>query len=286
MTGCPSVELFLERARAANPAFELTASNAVSLGQIVRRLDGIPLAIELAASRVKLLQPAEIASRLDESFKILTGGPVDALPHHQTLESCIDWSYDMLESEQQTLFRQLSVFRGGFTFPACGAVSGIDDEFEALESLGQPVDKSLVRSMPSGEETRYYLLEPLRQYAAARITPDDAAVAGGRHARYFQDLAEQAAPELRGPAQLEWLARLEIEHDNLRVGPGVGSGGWRCRSGTAHGGRLGLVLVSTPARRRSCGMVRAGACRRRGSYNSTCVSTCSVWLCRFVGASG
>ncbi len=213
----PSVQLFLERALAAKPAFELTAGNADSVGQIVRRLDGIPLAIELAASRVKLLQPAEIASRLDECFKLLKGGPLDALPHHQTIESCIDWSYDMLDSDQQTLFRQLSVFRGGFTLPACGAVSGAEDEYEVLESLGQLVDKSLVRTVPAAEETRYYLLEPLRQYAAARITQDEAAEAGGRHARYFQDLAERAAPELRGPRQLEWLERLETEHDNLRA---------------------------------------------------------------------
>ena len=217
MAGCSSVQLFQERARAANPAFELTAVNAAAVGQIVRRLDGIPLAIELAASRVKLLQPAEIASRLDECFKFLKGGPVDALPHHQTLERCIDWSYDMLDSDQQTLFRHLSVFRGGFTFPACGAVSGTDDEYEVLEALGQLVDKSLVRTVPAGEETRYHLLEPLRQYAAARVSADETTEAGGRHSRYFQDLAERAAPELRGPSQLEWLARLETEHDNLRV---------------------------------------------------------------------
>ena len=222
MTGCPSVDLFIERAQSANPSFQLTNSNAVSINQIVRRIDGIPLAIELAAARVKLLQPSEIASRLEESFKLLKGGPIDTLPHHQTLESCIDWSYDMLDSEQQTLFRQLSVFRGGFTLPACSAVSGSDDEFEALESLGQLVDKSLVRTVPAGEETRYYLLEPLRQYAAARITTDEASAAGGRHARYFQDLAERAAPELRGPRQLSWLARLETEHDNLRVALGWG----------------------------------------------------------------
>ena len=215
--GCPSVDLFIERSQAANPAFQLTVSNTVSVNQIVRRLDGIPLAIELAASRVKLLQPAEIADRLEECFKLLKGGPVDALPYHQTLESCIDWSYDMLEEEQQILFRQLSVFRGGFTLSACGAVSGSDDEFEVLESLGQLVDKSLVRTVPTGEETRYYLLEPLRQYAAGRITAEEVADAGGRHASYFQDLAEQAAPELRGPRQLEWLARLETEHDNFRA---------------------------------------------------------------------
>ena len=217
MTGCPSVDLFIERAQSANPSFQLTASNAVSVNQIVRRIDGIPLAIELAAARVKLLQPSEIASRLDESFKLLKGGPVDTLPHHQTLESCIDWSYDMLESEQQALFRRLSVFRGGFTLPACSAVSEIDDEFEVLESLGQLVDKSLVRTVPIGEETRYYLLEPLRQYAAARITEEETTEAGDRHARYFQDLAERAAPELRGPGQLDWLMRLETEHDNFRV---------------------------------------------------------------------
>jgi predicted ATPase/class 3 adenylate cyclase len=166
---CPSVQLFIERAQAAKPSFELTAGNAAAVNQIVRRLDGIPLAIELAASRVKLLQPAEIAGRLDDIFKTLTGGPAGALPHHQTLERTIDWSYDMLEPDQQGLFRRLSVFRGGFTLPACAAVSGTDDEYEAFDRLSQLVDKSLVRTMPAGEETRYYLLEPLRQYAAAGI---------------------------------------------------------------------------------------------------------------------
>ena len=183
----------------------------------MRRIDGIPLAIELAASRVKLLQPAEIASRLDECFRLLRGGSVDALPHHQTLERAIDWSYDMLSADQQLLFCQLSVFRGGFTFPACTAVSGVEDEFEVLETLGQLVDKSLVQAESGGEETRYHLLEPLRQYGASRITGEDAAEAGDRHAEYFLDLAEQAGPELRGPRQLEWLDRLETEHDNIRV---------------------------------------------------------------------
>ena len=217
-----AVQLFLRRARAAKPEFELTEDNGVSVGQIVRRLDGIPLAIELAASRVKLLQPAEIASRLDEYFKLLKGGPIDALPHHRTLERAIDWSYDMLSSEQQALFRQLTVFRGGFTLAAFAAVSGTDDEYEVLDSLGQLVDKSLVQTVHTGDEARYLLLEPLLQYSAARITADEAAEASGRHARYFQDLAERAAPELRGPRQLESLARLETEHDNLRVALGWG----------------------------------------------------------------
>ena len=187
LAGYASVQLFLQRAQAAKPAFELTASNAGAVGQIVRRLDGIPLAIELAASRVKLLQPAEIASRLEECFKLLKGGPVDALPHHQTLERCIDWSYDILDSDQQALFLRLSVFRGGFTFPASAAVSGTDDEYEVLESLGQLVEKSLVQTVRTGEETRYHLLEPLLQYAGARTTAEEATEASGRHARYFQD---------------------------------------------------------------------------------------------------
>ena len=217
LVDCPSVQLFLERAWAARPDFELTSGNAGSVNQIVRRLDGIPLAIELAAARMKMIQPAQIASRLDDCFKILSGGPVDALPHHQTIERAIDWSYDMLDPEQQMLFRQVSVFRGGFTLDAGSAVMGTEDEFEALDAIGELVDKSLVRTMPAGEETRYYMLEPLRQYAAARITADEAAEAGGRHARYYRDLAERAAPDLHGPRQLEWLARLETEHDNFRV---------------------------------------------------------------------
>ena len=212
-----SAQLFQRRARAASPSFELTAENAGSVGRIVRRLDGIPLAIELAASRVKLLRPAEIASRLDECFKLLRGGPADALPHHQTLERAIDWSYDMLSLDQQELFRRLSAFRGGFTFAAATAVSGTDDEYEVLDSLGQLVDKSLVQAVHSSDEVRYNVLEPLIQYAAARVPPDEAGESGGQHAKYFMDLAEQAAPELRGPRQLEWLARLETEHDNLRV---------------------------------------------------------------------
>ena len=189
-----AVQLFLRRARAASPAFKLASDNAASVG--------------------------EIATRLDESFKLLKGGPVDALPHHRTLELAIDWSYDMLDPEQQALFRQLSVFRGGFTLAASAAVSGADDEYEALDSLGQLVDKSLVQTVHTGDEVRYSLLEPLLQYAAARTIADDAAEAKGRHARYFQDLAEQAAPELRGPRQLEWLERLETEHDNLRAALG------------------------------------------------------------------
>jgi hypothetical protein len=133
------------------------------------------------------------------------------------LERTIDWSYDMLDEDQRGLFRRLSLFRGGFTLAACAAVGGMDDEFEALDALSQLVDKSLVRTRPSGDETRYYLLEPLRQYGAARIKPEEAAASGGDHARYFRDLVDQISPGLHGPQQLALLAQLETEHDNLRA---------------------------------------------------------------------
>ena len=218
LVDCPSVQFFLEQARAAKADFELTAGNAGSVNQIVRRLDGIPLAIELAESRMKMMQTAQIASRLDDSFKILTGGPVDALPHHQTIERAIDWSYDMLDPEQQMLFRQNSLFRGGGgTLDAGSAVMGTEDELETLDAIGELADKSLVWTMPAGEETRYYMLEPLRQYAAARLNPEEALEAGSRHASYFRDLAEEAFPEIHGPNQIEWFAGLEREHDNLRA---------------------------------------------------------------------
>ena len=218
LVDCPSVQFFLEQARAAKADFELTVGNAGSVNQIVRRLDGIPLAIELAESRMKMMQTAQIASRLDDSFKILTGGPVDALSHHQTIERAMDWSYDMLDPEQQMLFRQNSLFRGGgVTLDAGSAVMGTEDELETLDAIGELADKSLVWTMPAGEETRYYMLEPLRQYAAARLNPEEALEAGSRHASYFRDLAEEAFPEIHGPNQIEWFAGLEREHDNLRA---------------------------------------------------------------------
>ncbi len=217
LSGFAAVELFVQRAQAANPDFQLTEETAATVGQIVRRLAGIPLAIELAASRVKLLHPTEIASRLDVCFKFLKGGPIDALPHHQTLERAIDWSYDMLSPELQALFRQLSVFRGGFTLAAFAAINGTEDEYEVLDPLDQLIDKSLVQTERTGDKIRYQLMEPLLQYADARLSADEAEEAKGRHARYYRDLAEQAGPELRGPQQLEWLDRLETEHDNLRA---------------------------------------------------------------------
>ena len=254
------------------------------MNQIVRRLDGIPLAIELAAARMKMIQPAQIASRLDDCFKILSGGPVDALPHHQTIERAIDWSYDMLDPEQQMLFRQVSVFRGGFTLDAGSAVMGTEDEFEALDAIGELVDKSLVRTMPAGEQTRYYMLEPLRQYAAARITADEAAEAGGRHARYYRDLAERAAPDLHVPRQLEWLARLETEHDNFRVAMT-----WGLEAGDAD---LGLrtvaalgCLVGASAHGRGYGLVRPGTGYRRRIFKRPCFGAGSVRIYRLGSAS-
>ena len=212
-----AVQLFQRRAQACNPAFELTPDNGSDVARIVRRLDGIPLAIELAASRVNLLPPSAIAERLTDSFKLLKGGRADALPHHQTLELTIDWSYDMLDEDQQKLFRQLSVFRDGFALAAFAAVGGFEDEYDALDALGELVDKSLVQTIQVAGDVRYQMLEPLIQYGAARLTPEEKGLAKDRHALFFQELAAATEPQLRGPQQVELLTMLETEHDNFRA---------------------------------------------------------------------
>ena len=212
-----AVQLFQRRAQASNPAFELTSDNRPHIARIVRRLDGIPLAIELAASRVKLLPPSAIANRLSDSFKLLKGGRADALPHHQTLERAIDWSYDMLDEDQQKLFRQLSVFRGGFSLAAFAAVSEFDDDIDALDALGELVDKSLVQTMQVTEDARYQMLESLLHYGSNRLTSEEMVEAKDRHARYYQELAAATEQSLRGPQQVDLVVMLEKEHDNFRA---------------------------------------------------------------------
>ncbi len=212
-----AIQLFVERARAVRPSFELTDDNAADVARIVRKLDGIPLAVSLAASRAKLLSPARIADRLDECFKLLKGGARDGTPHHRTMQLAIDWSYDVLTEEEQAMFCQLSVFRGGFDLAAATAVSGADDDFEVLELLGQLADKSMVQVAPGLDDTRYRMLAPLRQYGAAHSSESMLDSAKAEHAAYYCQRAETASPELIGPRQLEWLGRLEQDHDNLRA---------------------------------------------------------------------
>ena len=216
----PSGRLFVERARAVSPVFELQGENAAAVAAICWRLAGLPLALELAAAKVRFLSPPDLLARLDRALSI--GGTRGLPPRQRTMRATLDWSHDLLSEEEKALFWRLSVFAGGFTLEAAEAV-GANEEADAedvLEGLGNLVEQSLVVSKPSedGGEVRYGMLEPVRQYGLERLQhSDDAEEARQRHAEYYLTLAEQADPELKGPRQVAWLDRLEQEHDNLRA---------------------------------------------------------------------
>ena len=218
-----AVVLFVDRARHVVREFTLDQSNAGAVADICRRLDGIPLAIELAAARVKVLSVDQIRRRLDDRFRLLTGGSKSALPRHQTLQATIGWSYDSLAPEEQHLLRLLSVFAGGWTLETATAVYGEGaDEFEVLDLLTRLVDKSLVIvSRDATRDPRYNLLETVRQYAAERlIDAEDAAAVRRRHAEAFLAMAERAYDGAM-KEEARWSAALEQEHDNLRTALGV-----------------------------------------------------------------
>jgi predicted ATPase/class 3 adenylate cyclase len=232
-----AVRLFIDRALAVRPDFAVTNQNAPAVAQLCTRLDGIPLAIELAAARVRVLPAEQLLARLEDRFRLLTGGSRTALRRQQTLQAAVDWSYDLLDEAERRLFARLSVFAGGWTLEAAEAVcadpadAGIEPG-DVLDLLTRLVDKSLVvaEARPDGT-ARYRLLETLRAYGLERLAADE--FAGGRpqerderpepqaclvrHAAYFVALAEAAARAVTGPEQLAWLDRLECEHDNLRA---------------------------------------------------------------------
>jgi len=217
----PAVALFVQRAQAADPGFSLTEENARAVAEICARLDGLPLAIELAAARGRVLTPEAMPARLARSLALLQGGPRDQPERHQTLRAAIAWSYRLLTVEEQSLFRQLAVFAGGFTLEAAGAVVETADECpeKILDDVGGLVTKSLLcREVEPGGEPRFRLLETLRQYALEQLEASGArAHAQDRHAAFFLALAQRAAAESRGRGQVTWLDRLEREHDNLRA---------------------------------------------------------------------
>jgi predicted ATPase len=217
--------LFTERASAALPDFEITHENAQAVAQICRRLDGIPLALELAAARVKLLRVEQIAARLDDAFLLLTGGSRTALPRQQTLRSAIDWSYNLLSTPEQALFRRLSVFSGGWELEAAVAICAHMSEStellppsDILDLLSSLVNKSLVSvQRKQGIEARYRLLETVRQYAREKLVDaGEMAELRVRHLNYFIALAEQAQPAFRSPEIAHWLERLLFNLDNIR----------------------------------------------------------------------
>jgi predicted ATPase/class 3 adenylate cyclase len=218
---CEAVTLFVQRARAVDPGFRITEANAPVVAELCLRLDGLPLAIELAASRIKLLSPQAILERLEHRLKLLTGGPVDRPARQRTLREAIGWSYDLLDEAERALFRRLSVFLGGWTLDAAEAVANSEGglERDAFEVLGSLVDKSLAMTSPTASDVvRFGMLETIREFGAEQLeAAGEAEAARERHASYFLAAAEAAEPHLRGLQQKSWLDGLELEHDNLRA---------------------------------------------------------------------
>ncbi|MEU1848808.1 BTAD domain-containing putative transcriptional regulator [Streptomyces sp. NPDC019990] len=210
-----ALRLFADRGAAARPGFRIE-DDPEACAEICRRLDGLPLAIELAAARLRMLTPRQIADRLDDRFRLLTSGSRTVLPRQQTLRAVVDWSWDLLDEDERDVLRRLSVFAGGCDLPAAEAVCGP----VALEALGSLVDRSLVVAGPSGDGgMRYRLLETVAEYAGERL--DEAGRRGDAeraHLTYYRELARTTAPSLRGPDQLTAVRRLELEYENLRTG--------------------------------------------------------------------
>jgi predicted ATPase/class 3 adenylate cyclase len=237
-----AVQLFADRARLSQATFSITPANAPAVVQVCERLDGIPLAIELAAARVKALPVEKLNERLDDMFRLLTGGSRTALPRQQTLRALIDWSYDLLSEVERALLRRVSAFAGGWTLEAAEAVCVGEavEEGEVLDLLTSLVEKSLVLYEEGEGEGRYRLLETVRQYARDRLLEaGEAAAVRSRHRDWFLALAEEAEQGLVEASQTMWLDRLEREHDNLRAALA-----WTVVEGQGEAGlRLGGTLM-------------------------------------------
>jgi len=222
---CAAVSLFLQRAQAARPTFQLTAANAHAIAEICVRVDGLPLALELAAARIKLLPPQALLSRLSSRLTVLTGGAQDVPIRQQTLRDTIAWSYHLLDAWEQRLFRCLAVFHGGFTLEAAAAVCTPETDDPAgqvgsvLDGVASLIDKSLLQpTEQEGEEPRLAMLETIREYAwEALVTNGEAEETQRTHAAYYLALAEETEPRLVGAGKGRWLARLQREHENLRA---------------------------------------------------------------------
>jgi predicted ATPase/DNA-binding SARP family transcriptional activator len=248
-----AVRLFMERARVHQPSLQLDDSNARLVASLCRRLDGIPLALELAAPRLRALSLSQINNRLDQRFRLLVGGSRSRLPRQQTMAALIDWSYDLLSDRERSVFRRLAVFAGTFDLDLAGAVLADEeqDEWAVAESVTSLVDKSLVVADWTGDGTRLRLLDTIRAYAHDHLVAEEGRqvleALRGRHAAVYLELAERAAPMIATPEQFDWLDRLDIEFDNFRAAL--------------------TYFISTPSGlRQACRMVVAGArfCAWRG----------------------
>ncbi|HET6683746.1 MAG TPA: BTAD domain-containing putative transcriptional regulator [Gaiella sp.] len=212
-----ALALFEQRARALQPDFTVTEDDLETVRELCRRVDCLPLAVELAAARVRALRPQAVLDRLTERLSFLTGGPHDLPARQQTLYETLDWSYDLLPDEERGLLAGLSVFRGGATLSAVAEVCLAGDEGRALDRVERLADASLLLVRRPAGETRYDLLEVVRQYAADRLDELGADSTRSRHAAWCVALAERAEPELSGESQASWLSELETEHDNMRA---------------------------------------------------------------------
>jgi predicted ATPase len=224
LEGSDAVELFVERVRAHDDSFSLEDPIAGLVSSICRRLDGIPFAIELAAARLASMSLVHLNERLNQRFRLLTGGARTALPRQQTLQATVDWSFELLNAPEQAVLRRLSVFVGGFELEAAEAVcaSATVEAFDVADLLGSLVNKSLVVAERSSGSLRYRLLETIRQYAADKLARTEGEAetrqAQSAHAEFYVQLSETAAPELVGPRQGPWLRKLDLEWDNIRTG--------------------------------------------------------------------
>ena len=290
----PAVTLFVQCAVAAKPGFALNQENALAVTEICARLDGLPLAIELAAARLKVLSPSSVLKRLASRLQLLTGGARDLPQRQQTLRAAIDWSYDLLSPAEQKLFRRLSVFVGGCTLEGVEAVCDTqgDLDLDLLDGMASMVDKSLVRQAEQAQgESRFVMLETIREYAMEKLeASDEAALRKRAQAAYCLVLAEEGAAEQSGVEGTEWLGRLACEHDNFRAAlewlTATGDAQWGLRLGAAlfrfwemreylTEGRdslcklLNLAGAATPSKARARALFAAGAlASEQGDYTS------------------
>jgi tetratricopeptide (TPR) repeat protein len=235
----PAIELFVERARAVKHQFALTKENAPTVAAICSRLDGLPLAIELAAARIKLLSPSAMLTRLESRLSLLTGGARDLPTRQQTLRNTVEWSYSLLNDAEQTLLRRFSVFTGGCTLEAVEAVCDTKGNLglDVLDGMASLVDKSLAQQVEQlNQETRFIMLSAIREYALERLAEsNDESATRRAHAAYYLVLAEEGAEEIA--AQPEWLERYEVEHENIRLAIDylikTGDAEWGMRLGAA-----------------------------------------------------
>jgi predicted ATPase/class 3 adenylate cyclase len=303
----PAVELFVQRAQAVKPDFRLTSDSTPAVVEICRRLDGLPLAIELAAARTRVLAPPAMLARLAHRLDFLTGGARDQPARQQTLRNAIAWSYALLDEAERQLFRRLAVFVGGFTLAAAEAVAA-DETARALglDQLESLLDKSLLRQLEGGEdEPRFIMLELLREFGLEQLSASgEEDTVRHRHAAYYLSMAEQAEGSLEGAAQIEWMDRMEQAHDNLRAAlewstatPIESELGlrlanalglfWEVRGHFSEGrDRLSAILASAPAQARSAARAKllaraAELAYRQSDYTATrALATESLAICR------